>query len=435
MLKTKILLGLLFILFGHCMHAQHQPCGYDLAVDQMEKKYPGYRQLVQQTMKKAKQDGAANRNSNMVYKVPVVIHIVWKNEEENLSEELIDSQMEVLNEDYRRLNPNANEVRPIFDDVVGDPMIEFELVEIIRTQTGNEFSLDLFTGALPDNVKSSASGGSDGRDPDKFLNIWICKIQPITIGTLSVGQLLGYAYPPVGLEHWPAGVNAPSPSVEGVVLDYRTIGRNSPFTIDPGLGQEIQMHGRAATHEVGHYLGLMHIWGINDDPFGIQDSCNSDDGMDDTPNAGSQSTFDCDHTKNSCIIGMNDQLDMVENYMDYSNEACQNSFTMDQIAMMRGVLEGPRCGLVGLCDPTSSNNLLSRNVEIFPNPSNSHINIIGLNEAGRNFQYIIYNNIGQELISGKGSQNAIEINQLKEGIYYLKLISDDEELNLPFIKN
>ena len=437
MTNKNLFACLLFILFSNLVYAQkHEPCAYDFATEMMEKKYPGYKEAVTKTIQKAKAKGLESRNSNMVYKVPVVIHIVWKEAEENLTDELIASQMEVLNEDYRRLNPNANETRAIFEDVVGDPMIEFELVETVRTQTGNEFSLDFLTGALPDNVKSSSSGGSDAWDTESYLNIWICKIQPIQIGGLNLGQLLGYAYPPAGLDNWPEGVNAPSPELEGVVLDYRTIGRDSPFTIDPGLGMEIQLHGRAATHEVGHYLGLLHIWGIQEDPFGVDDTCDSDDGMDDTPNAGSQSAFDCDHTRNTCNSGTDDMLDMVENFMDYSNEACQNSFTNDQIATMRGVLEGPRCALVGLCDPTSTTDTnLDLEIDIFPNPAKDFIYVNSEREELKIISYSIYSYEGKEIRTQQIiNQQLLNIANLSSGVYYIRFNTEIGYSTKSFIK-
>ena len=144
--------------------------------------------------------------------------------------------------------------------------------------------------------------------------------------------------------------------LDGVVIDYRVFGRNSPFELDLGQGTPIVTQGRTPVHEVGHYLGLRHVWGDGGGLLG-GDSCMEDDGVADTPNSGSQANFDCDPTRNTCIDATDDLPDMIENFLDYSSEACMNSFTMGQIEIMRGVLENERCMLVDACSVLSTNAL------------------------------------------------------------------------------
>lgn len=336
------------ILFTLNLNAQqsHTYCGHDLVINSNETNYPGYKQQLNRVFEQAKRQGRKSREARdqQVYTIDVVVHVVWKDTIENLPDTLIQAQIAALNEDYRRLNANASDVRPIFAGVVGDPEIEFNLTMINRVQTNEEFSIDFLSGALPDNVKQTANGGSDASDTDLSLNIWICKIQPITLGGITLGQILGYAYPPADLPNWPAGQGAPSPELEGVVIDFRAIGPGNPNTIDLGMGV-IPNEGRTPVHEIGHYLGLRHIWG-DGGGFTGNDGCTVDDGIADTPNAADQSEFDCDVMKNTCMDAANDLPDMIENYMDYSAETCMNSFTIGQIDLMRGVLEGPRCGLI-----------------------------------------------------------------------------------------
>ncbi len=324
----------------------HTYCGHDLVLSANEANYPGYKQQLNSVFEAAKRRGQKSRSARnqQVYTIDVVVHVVWKDTIENLPDTLIQAQIAALNEDYRRMNANASDIRPAFAGVVGDPEIEFNLTTINRVQTNEEFSVDFLSGALPDNVKQTANGGSDASDTELFLNLWVCKIQPITLGGISLGQILGYAYPPADLPNWPAGQGAPSPELEGVVIDFRAIGPGNPNTIDLGMGV-IPIEGRTPVHEVGHYLGLRHIWG-DGGGFTGTDGCTVDDGIADTPNALDQSNFDCDVTKNTCVDAANDLPDMIENYMDYSAETCMNSFTIGQIDVMRGVLEGPRCGLI-----------------------------------------------------------------------------------------
>ena len=318
-----------------------QHCGHDILLESMESSYPGYRERVNQYfdyIQKEVRINASRIKSEEVLRIHVVIHIVWKNEEENLSDEIIQAQMDVLNEDFRLLNPDKDSLRELFRDRQSDAGIEFDLVMVKRIKTTANFNLSL-TG-LVDNVKRPANGGSRAVDTQKFLNIWVCKIQPIPfIG----GQILGYAYPPAGLANWPANASAPSPDLEGVVIDYRAFGKNNPYPITLG-NRTLYSEGRTATHEIGHYLGLRHIWG--DGALFGGSSCNEDDGIEDTPNQGRQSQYDCDKSQNTCTDAMDDEPDMIENYMDYSDQLCQCTFTEGQVAHMRMVVLTKRAGLV-----------------------------------------------------------------------------------------
>jgi len=418
-----------FLLLTATTNAQHKLCGHDLVLKSMEANYPNYREAVNRTFETAKRIGKANRlsRSSAVYTIPVVVHVVWKEDAENIPDSLITTQIEVLNEDYRRLNADAGNIRPIFEDVVDDAMIEFELVDIIRVQTDEDFQIQL-TGGLPDNVKVTADGGSDALDTETHLNIWICHIQPITIIGLTLGQVLGYAYPPAGLAHWPEDLAAPSPELDGVVIDFRVIGRNNPNEVDLGLGMPLVTRGRTATHEVGHYLGLRHAWGDGGDLFGLMDSCNADDGVEDTPNTGSQANFDCDDTRNSCDTGTDDLPDMIENFMDYAAEDCMNSFTMGQIDILRGVLESERCMLVGACDLTTVSVIdQSHLLAAFPNPTAHSLTLqldgYDLADFDINMQSILGESVAISL-----TRNTMDLSTLTNGIYVLTLRKDNIQM-------
>lgn len=303
--------------------------------------------------------------------IPTVIHIVWKTPEENLSDDLIASQIEVLNQDFNRTNADAGDLRAIFADAAGAADIQFELAAVQRVQTTKNFGVDFLSGSLATDLKYTALGGSDAWDPEHYLNIWICKIQPIAIGPIVLGQILGFAYPPVGLSHWPEGANAPQPGEDGVVIDYRVWGPDNPYPVEvPGGTGNLVVKGRTPVHEVGHYLGLRHIWG--DGGLLGPNDCAQSDGVDDTPWSDSQSNFDCDKTRNTCTniddhYGA-DMPDMVENFMDYASEDCMNTFTKGQVSIMRNVLEGPRAGLVEGSVATSMP-LEEYGLTVYPNPA------------------------------------------------------------------
>lgn len=436
-LKTLVLVALVMVTTQFAA-AQHILCGYDLAVEKMEDQYPSYRENVDQLFEKAQRHAIANRglrSSDNTYTIPVVIHVVWKEDIENLEDSILLSQIDVLNEDFRRMNEDAINIRPEFADIVGDAGIEFDLIDIIRVQTEEEFSVSL-TG-LPDNVKQTAEGGSDAMDTDTHLNIWICQIQPISIGPIQLGQVLGYAYPPADLDNWPEGQSAPSPELDGVVIDYRAFGRNNPNELDVGLGAPIIVKGRTTTHEVGHYLGLRHIWGDGGGIFG-GDSCGEDDGIEDTPNAGGQSQFDCDLSKNTCTGGSEDLPDMVENYMDYASEDCMNSFTVGQIELMRSVLEINRPNLAMINTDTTTVDTttvsasfidLSDQLNVFPNPTSSKVYFASNSIDLANYNLNIYTLLGKKINTGiKITNNQLDLSAFDTGVYFIKLENNKHQI-------
>jgi hypothetical protein len=236
-----------------------------------------------------------------VVTIPVVVHVVYNGATENVSDAQINTQMDVLNEDFRRLNADASSTLATFLGVAADAEIEFCLASvdpaggattgITRTST-SETSFSY----ISDDVKFNASGGKDAWPADDYMNMWVCDIS---------GGILGYA-------QFPGGADA----TDGVVIDYEyfgTIGTaTSPFDL-----------GRTATHEVGHWLNLRHIWG--DGGCGVDDFC-ADTPESDGPNYG------CNLSATSCST-----LDMVQNYMDYTDDDCMNLFSEDQKSRMHAL--------------------------------------------------------------------------------------------------
>lgn len=324
-------------------------CGNEVFSHMVREQYPGLQASFDAAFESAKQHSGSAATDRSPLTINVVVHIVWKNPAENLADDLIHGQIQVLNEDFNRLNTDTANLRPYFQSVAGKADIHFQLAEIVRTQTTEEFAVDIFSGNLLSELKHASQGGSDAWPTENYLNIWVCQIQPTTLFGIPIGQILGFAFPPADLPHWPADANAPSPEEDGVVIDYRVFGRNNPNPVEiPGGGGNLAVRGRTPVHEIGHYLGLRHIWG--DGGLLGPNDCAQSDGVDDTPFASAQSSFDCDVSKNSCeqveAFYNDDPLDLVENYMDYASEDCMNMFTAGQVAIMRGVLLGPRSGLL-----------------------------------------------------------------------------------------
>ncbi len=375
-MKIILYSTLLFCLFTGPLYSQNPSflCGNEIFQDIVRRNYPQLDSSFRSTFDACK-SVTSNRSGDLV--VNVVVHIVWKDASENLDESIILDQLRILNEDFNQLNADQVNLRSQFQAEAGSAAINFHLAEIIRVQTEAEFAVDLFGSNLLPEVKSDLLGGSTAWDPEQFLNIWVCKIQPITIFGLEIGQILGFAFPPNNLANWPANSGAPDQFEDGVVIDYRVFGSNNPNTIDiPGGGGQLPVKGRTPVHEVGHYFGLRHIWG-DGGVLGPND-CAQSDGIDDTPFANTQSAFDCDTTKNTCALVEphynDDTPDLVENFMDYSSEECMNMFTHGQVTLMRNVLNGPRSGLLmpfsGINDTEQAFSM-----SILPNPTEGRFEV------------------------------------------------------------
>ncbi|MEM6765307.1 MAG: fibronectin type III domain-containing protein [Bacteroidota bacterium] len=301
---VSILVGMGF--FMAVAYAQDKRnCGTMDYMKHLERKNPSMLQRLNRIERHTgfhpKKAASALRIKRDVITVPVVVHVVYHSEAQNISDQQIRSQIRVLNEDYRRKNADAYSTPSQFRKLAADTGIEFVLATqdpagnptsgITRTYTSRESFISFENG-----VKYNAKGGKDAWPSDQYMNIWVCN--------LAMG-VLGYAQFPGG----------PS-QTDGVVIGYRyfgTIGNlKKPFNF-----------GRTTTHEVGHYLNLRHIWG--DGP------CGHDDFVQDTPEAAGP-THGCIQSRSTC-----GSLDMTSNFMDYTDDACMNMFTKGQSSRMRSL--------------------------------------------------------------------------------------------------
>jgi hypothetical protein len=266
----------------------------------------------------------SGQGTNDVVTIPIVFHVLHNGdaigEGENLTEERLLSQIQVLNEDYRR----AADTPGFNGNAVGADMeIEFCLAKrtpnglptsgIVRYNIGDD------NGWLMEEVE--AIKPQTQWDPAKYLNIWIVD-DIFTAG----GYLAGYAQFPTqsGLDGLTGQTS--TPGTDGVALGARFVG--SKDYVDQGPYDEARNMGRSASHEVGHFFGLRHIWGDGTD-------CTATDYCADTPPMLGP-VYGCELGLDTCTG--DDQPDMIENYMAYTDDLCLNTFTINQKDRMQAVL-------------------------------------------------------------------------------------------------
>lgn len=221
--------------------------------------------------------------------IPVYIYVIYSNSSQNISDAQINSQITVLNNDFN--DTDFGDVRTEFQDLGADININFDL-QVVNRQSNprTDWGLnDAVKGVYP------AVPG--------YLTMWVA---PITQG------YLGYAQFPGG-----------NPSTDGVVMSPQYFGSSAHDTQGNFYLSAPFDLGRTTTHEVGHWLNLRHIWGDG--------RCRQDDFVSDTPSSDAPN-YNCDLTEASCR-----STDMVENYMDYSDDGCMGLFTNGQKARMRAL--------------------------------------------------------------------------------------------------
>ncbi|UII32351.1 GEVED domain-containing protein [Fulvivirga ulvae] len=239
-----------------------------------------------------------------VLTIPVIVHVIYSNSQENISNAQIQSQIDVLNEDFRKLNSDVSGVPSEF--TATDMQIQFTLAKVTRKSSTRT------SWGTNDAMKKSSQGGVDPIDPAHNMNMWICNIG---------NDILGYAQFPGG----PA-------ATDGVVFSPQFCGSidkqpaGETFYLSAPFNK-----GRTATHEVGHYLNLRHIWGDG--------NCSVDDFVADTPTAAAPN-YNCPgYPSKSCSSNGGFTSDMFMNYMDYVDDACMFMFTAGQKARVDAVLD------------------------------------------------------------------------------------------------
>ncbi|CAN5244419.1 hypothetical protein BH23BAC1_BH23BAC1_13180 [soil metagenome] len=319
---------------------------------------------LQKKILEIKERSELSRTTQQILSIPIIVHVVHNGEPvgqgTNISAAQVQAQIEVLNEDFRRMvGTNGFNTSPVGAD------IEIEFCLAALDQNGNvmaEPGINRYNGRRATWVRNDIEGilkPATNWDPNQYYNIW----------TLSLGgedeRILGYAQFPSqsGLPGIP--VNGGPAATDGVVVSFRQFGSSDKGNFP--VMQAPYNKGRTLTHETGHWLGLRHIWGDG--------GCGADDFVTDTPES-DQPNRGCPQGRVSCGT-----VDMVQNYMDYTDDGCMNIFTQGQKTRMRAVIElSPRRGSL-----TTSNVCLPEVAEGPPIPNFEAENRTVLRGATVNF--------------------------------------------------
>lgn len=337
-------------------------------------------------------------NGTTTITVPVVVHIVYNNPTQNITDAQVQSQIAVLNMDYRKRNRDTSQIPSYYRNLAADCGIRFMLANvdtngksttgIIRRQTQQQgFSYN-------DAVKFTARGGDDAWDRDRYLNIWVCDL---------TDGVLGYSSAP----------GCPKQN-DGVTIDYTTFGTTgtaaTPFNL-----------GRTATHEIGHWLNLIHIWG--------DAACGNDD-VDDTPQQGTATHGNPSGMIFSC--GNTPYGNLYMDYMDFTDDAGMHLFTYGQRERIRSLFAegGARyplltsTGYVGGSETTEDPGPGSdMSIRIYPNPAVGSLWITTSNTSYTGAVLDVYNQVGQKVVTTRisGVNFQLDLSSLSKGIYFLRV--------------
>lgn len=401
MTKFQILLPILLLCINSLIAQDYHKCGLHLQTERLSDKNPDYDIEIEEYARQIANMSENTSRTADILTVPVVVHIIHSGQTEgsgqNISDNRVRSQIEALNRDYRKMNSDVNQVPGEFASLAADTEIEFKLVDkdpqgqftkgIVRHQYNNINNIDY----IEDVIKPFNKW-----NPDKYLNIWVLKIPQQGV--------IGYSYLP--------SASMVGSNIDGVVIDYEKFGQISNTN-----------NGRTCTHEVGHYLGLMHPWG-NDSS---NPNCTSDDNINDTPKSDGP-YFGCpSHPKFSCTSS-----DMFMNYMDYVDDHCMHMFTNGQKNVLRSILLNQRSSLLDNGTITSNEEVsfLTNTINCYPNPAINGLTIDVEHTNTQKYTNIkLLNAVGQVLSiwdfnNQKSISTFIDVSNFSNGIYFIQVESD-----------
>ncbi|MEP7324135.1 MAG: zinc-dependent metalloprotease [Saprospiraceae bacterium] len=395
--RYSFLSGFLLLLAGNSLSAQsHKGCGVNAYYDGYPLEY----------LNNVSPSALESRSTTVL---TVVIHVVWNKAGENIPDQQVLAQIDRLNEDFNDPDIDKMNVPKEFRPFIANPQIRFCLASkdpsgkshsgITRTQTNIELVGSKRDATNKNVIHYTGKGGEDAWDPSKYINIWVGKLDNI-FGRSTIGG------------------NVPVVAEDGIVID--------PDYFNSDL--KTNKFGRTLVHEMGHYLGLLHIWGLS-----IGD-CTEDDGLADTPPQEGP-YYDCPkYPQMSCNAS-----NMFMNYMDFVDDICMHFFTKDQVKVMSNTLLASRQSLAGGMSACSKQPqaipIDSLSIKISSSKGVIQLESPALPEM--NIYFLTFNALGQKITEQKLTivqRGEINIKDWPAGIYFLYFRYNKEYRTIKFIK-
>ena len=393
----------LFLLFSTSGKSQKK-CGTENKRFEALARNPGLikeRQIIEEFTKNWIDKEDAAKSGQTVVKIPVVVHVVWRTADQNISDEQIKSQIDILNKDFRKLNSDVNKTPTFFKNLVADVGIEFCLAArdpagmvtngITRTKTT---VVDI---GDKDRWHTTLRGGKDPWNNKKYINIWVCE---------AGEDLYGFAFLPG---------TADPPEADGLVISSQYFGSTGT-----AIASFPNHKGRTTTHEMGHYFNLEHLWGPD------ESECEEGDEVEDTP-LQFEATYDCASYPLKDECSPTDNGILFFNYMDYVDDECMYMFTEGQKKRMNASLNGFRSTLLGQtnCSLSTSteDNLTENQIQIYPNPASGYLQVISKNRSSEKPSTLYLFDFMGRMLQSKTSFGActFDIAGYSPGVYWLKV--------------
>jgi hypothetical protein len=354
--------------------------------------------------------------SPTVITIPVVVHVIYNTPQQNVSDAQIHTQLDVLNRDYQKQNADTANIPNYYSGLAANCGFRFVLAGL--DTNGNATSgiirkhTNITTFSIEDNMKYSASGGDDAWDRDRYLNIWVCNLQG---GVLGYSSLVGGAK-----------------ESDGVVVLYTAFGTNGTATAPYNLG-------RTTTHEIGHWLNMIHVWGDAD--------CGDDEVADTPPQ--SKATYG---DPAGIIISCDNMPygNMYMNYMDFTDDLGMHMFTYGQRDRMRTLFASGGFRYPLLASPAASVAALTVDsppesvtvgghspvLMLYPNPAVNNISV-KMSDAGYLGSMLeVYDQTGQRVMVSRVTDLSVglDVSGLASGVYFLRVNDGKNAAAYKFVK-